>query len=119
MEETKNEVLEEKEMNNLKKEADSNEKSTFKTRFVLPLFLVFILVCLVGYIGYDKHQENASEVKEAIFQEGTIYGAEIVLQNIFREATSCTPLPMNNGSLEINIIAVECLSSSGLSPSEQ
>lgn len=88
-----------------------------KRKFPLALFLILIIVGAAGYIGYDKFEENAAEKELALaekelelLQQGARYGAESVLLEIFNEAITCNTLPINNGSLEINLIATECLS---------
>lgn len=77
-----------------------------KNKFILPLILILLLVGVVGYIGYDKWQER--EVK--IFTLGAEYGYDVRLLEIFNQGLNCNePITINNGTLEINLIAIECL----------
>jgi len=76
-----------------------------KTRFILPIFLILIILVAVGYVGYGKHQERVAEKEVELFRTFT---SSLAL-SIFNEAITCKPIPINNGSLEINLIAAECL----------
>lgn len=77
-----------------------------RKRFILPLILILLLVGAAGYIGYDKWQEREAE----IFRLGAEYGYEVRLLDIFNQGLNCNePIAINNGTLEINLIAIECL----------
>ncbi len=77
-----------------------------KKGFIIPLILILLLVGSVGYIGYDKWQEREAE----IFRLGAEYGYDVRLLEIFNEGLNCDdPININNGTLEMNLIAIECL----------
>ncbi len=91
-----------------KKEKVSNSHKS-KKRFILPIFLILIIIGSLGYIGYGKHQNKVEDKELEFFNIGAQYGAEALLLKVFNEAITCSPLPINNGSMEISLIAVECL----------
>lgn len=99
MKETKNE--------DLKETKDETSKSNGK--YILIVFLILAVCGSVGYIGYDKFQEKSLENDLEIFQEGMQYASNQIALDIFNEAITCTPIPLNNGSIELNLIAAECL----------
>ncbi len=76
-----------------------------KKKFMLPLVLILILIGAVGYIAYDKYQEYVIEKEAAIFQ----LGAQSLYLELFTVAATCQTIPLNNGSLDLNLIATECL----------
>lgn len=113
MRETENNVPENKVLEEpgerIMEEPKIKNSGTGNKKSILPLILILALLGAAGYIGYDKFIEYETEKKAEIFNEGAQYGAQSLILQIFDEATTCTPLPINNGSLEINLIATECL----------
>ena len=85
--------------------------SKSRNRFILPVFLILIIIGSFGYMGYGIHQEKVAEKELEFFNIGAQYGASYILLEVFNEAITCNPLPINNGSMEISLIAVECLNS--------
>jgi len=87
----------------------------FSIRHVSVIILIIIATSSFGYIGYEKYQENSFQKEQDVFDAGARYGIETVATKIFDIAVTCNEIPINNGSLEINLIAKECL----IAPSTQ
>ncbi len=111
MEESKNKVLEELGIYNPGEEpkVKSKNSGTNKKNYLLPLILILALVGAIGYIGYDKFQENVEVRETEIFQQGARYATNQITLALFDEALACNIIPINNGSLEITLIATRCL----------
>ena len=81
-----------------------------KKSYIIPGLLVLLLVCATGYIAYDKWRDYSNNQKAEIFTAGVEYGYDLRLLEVFNEGLNCNePININNGSLEINLIAIECL----------
>ena len=81
-----------------------------KKRFASPLiFILIIVIGLIGYVAYDKFQDSLEEKEVIMFQEGAQYGAQLLLSEIFYEAVICNSIPIDNGSIVVNLIDTECL----------
>ncbi len=81
-----------------------------KKNYTIPVILIILLIGAVGYIGYDKWQTSVQERELEVYTLGAEYGYEFRLLEIFNEGLNCEePININNGSLEINLIAIECL----------
>ena len=113
MRETKDKVLEELGIYNPGEEpkAVTTNSGTGKKRFIFfsSIFLILIIISAVGYIGYDKYQENMEAREIEIFEEGVQYASNQIRLALFNEALTCTTIPINNGSFGISLIATRCL----------
>ncbi len=111
MEETKSKVLEELGIYNPGEEPKviTTNSGAGKKRFFFPIFLILIVIGAVGYIGYENHQEKVIEKEAENFQQGIKYASNQIRLALFNEAYTCAIVPINNGSLELTLIATKCL----------
>lgn len=77
------------------------------------ILLVLLIVCAgtlvyVFFIDEDEAPINEERELEA-YIAGAKYGVDFLTLEIFNKAITCTVIPINNGSLEINLIAAECI----------
>lgn len=89
------------------------EKGSSKKGLIFAIFILLALNGVAGYFVYDRIQENIANNNVLIYQEafknGVSFGAESLLLEVFAGVATCMPLPINNGTTELTLIARECL----------
>jgi len=81
-----------------------------KMKFTKPIiiFLVICLVIAVGYIAFEKYNEQKQQEQIVIFQNGAQFGYEQAIMQLIQQAATCNEVPLYVGNQSIDIIAVGC-----------
>jgi len=87
----------------------SDSKLRLNKNEIVIFLLVILLIVAIGYIVFDKLQENKARREIEIYQQGAQYGYQSAVIQIMQQATSCQQVPLYAENMTINLIAVECL----------
>ena len=98
-------------MGNKNKKMEKKKVMCSKT-MVIP-GLGVLLVGALGYIGIGKYNEVKQQEQLQVFQQGAIYGYEEAVVSIMNVASGCSKVPLRNGNVTMDVVAVECLSQGG------
>ena len=71
--------------------------------------MAVLLVGALGYIGVGKYNEGRQQEQLEVFQQGVQYGYEQAVVSVMNVASGCEAVPLRNGNVTMNVVAVECL----------
>ena len=80
-----------------------------KKEIIVIVVLFSLLIGALGYIGIGKYQNNQFEMKQEIFELGAQYGYEQAVVSVINIASSCEAVPLRNGNVSLDVVAIECL----------
>jgi len=76
---------------------------------VVIILLAALLVLSVGYIAFDKYQDEKQKEQLTAFQQGAQYGYEQAVIQLANQASTCQQVALKLGNQTLNIVAVDCL----------
>lgn len=90
---------------------EGKEKKKFKIekQTIVVIVLAVLLVGVLGYVGVGKWNESKQQEQLEIFQQGAQYGYEQAVLQVMGVASSCNAVPLRDGNLTMDVVAVDCL----------
>jgi len=71
--------------------------------------LTILLTLTIGYIVFDKYQQNQTQKQISLYQQGMQNGYEQAITQLVKQALTCQQVPVKVQNKTINMIAVDCL----------